>query len=126
MSKKSPTSAKTGQGTAGQAYGVGQIEGGKITDMWKVLLYLVLSTCFLFVGYFFGSFSTSFSLNTEYSKVISMLAAETKRTLHSRNPNSEHFEKFLDSLPLRGYETNPDELSSSILQFKKKNEAMQK
>ncbi len=87
--------------------------------MWKGLLVLFASAFLLFVGYLFGSLGTSFKLNTAYSEVIHALAVETKRTMHSKSPDFEGFEKFLDSLPLHGYESSPDELSKSILTFRK-------
>jgi len=72
--------------------------------------------------YFIGALSTSFSDGICYSEVIGGIAAEAKNAIRTGGPAElQKFEGFINSLPVRGYETSCSELEAAVRQRRDKN-----
>ncbi len=67
------------------------------------------------VAYFIGGYSTQFDDGICYSEVIHGVAGHAQRAIElAGREQSRQFMEFVESLPVRGYETDCDELRSAI------------
>jgi len=84
----------------------------------KVTLGLVLSLFILsciVIAYWFGAFSTSFNTNMCYSEVIRKITTEVKAAQKSEDKsNLSKLSNDLEKLPLRGYESNCEEIRRAV------------
>ena len=66
-------------------------------------------------GYFVGSFGASFDSGLCYSSVIVGIADEARSAIRVGGSSElQRFQGFMDSLPLRGYETDCGELDAAV------------
>ncbi len=80
----------------------------------KYFLYSIGLVIFGGICFYAGVLVTSFSYNLCYSEAIGNISAQAEIVIGSNDPVvREEFEKMLKNLPLRGYETNCDEILSA-------------
>jgi hypothetical protein len=90
--------------------------------MLKVVRSIVYVTAILIVigtSYWWGRFSTWFSLNLCYSDVIGFLSSEASSVVQAQSQEKiSAFQALFRSLPLHGYETECKEITDAISKYK--------
>ena len=82
--------------------------------MLKGLLLLVTICVVAVAGYAVGSIFTSIDRSLCYSTVIGDITEEAKEAISVGPSALDGFQRFMDSLPLYGYETNCKEVDAAI------------
>lgn len=86
-----------------------------VAPMFKALAVTLGVAALCGVSYFAGAFSTSFNDGLCYSEVISGISAHAQKSIELGGPGqSKQFLEFVESLPVRGYETDCPELLAAI------------